>query len=194
MRPLLEAEKLLSLTAVVYQRGDKLGQLLAAISLLPLVLLVSLATLILCRRDLQTCCLLLGQLLNELVNKALKETIREARPLGSPGDDFGMPSSHSQFMGFFAACHVQFAYSRRKHHRGVEVYGSSALAVGCAVLVAFSRVHLRYHTLEQVLIGGALGVACGLGWRALTVTYFAPSIFPWLEETTLAKAFWIHGS
>ena len=71
VRPLLEAEKLLSLTAVVYQRGDKLGQALAAVSMLPLILIVSLVTLIFCKRDLHTCFLLLGQLLNELVNKAL---------------------------------------------------------------------------------------------------------------------------
>eukprot|EP01045_Picozoa_sp_COSAG04_P007015 COSAG04_NODE_356_length_16034_cov_11.195168_17_plen_247_part_00 len=93
VRPLVEGEKLLSLTAVVYQRGDTAGQLLAAISLLPLVLVVGLATCILCRREVHTCFFLLGQLLTELLNKALKETLRQPRPADAPADDYGMPSS-----------------------------------------------------------------------------------------------------
>lgn len=53
-------------------------------------------------------------------------------------------------------------------------------------------MYLLYHTLEQVLIGGALGLICGLLWRALTVQYLAPSLFPWLEDTALAQALFIH--
>lgn len=151
VRPLLETEKLLSLTAVVYPRGDRLGQLLAATSMLPLVLAVSLVTCVLCRRDLHSCFMLLGQLLNELLNKAIKESVREARPQGSPADDFGMPSSHSQFMWYFATYHVLFAHSRAAHHSRLEVLGSSALALLCAGGVAYSRVYLLYHTVEQVL-------------------------------------------
>ena len=45
VRPLLANEKLLSLTAVVYPRGDRLGQLLAATSMLPLVLARNLSAL-----------------------------------------------------------------------------------------------------------------------------------------------------
>lgn len=151
VRPLLGTEKLLSLTAVVYPRGDRLGQLLAATSMLPLVLAVSLVTCVLCRRDLHSCFMLLGQLLNELLNKAIKESVREARPQGSPADDFGMPSSHSQFMWYFATYHVLFAHSRAAHHSRLEVLGSSALALLCAGGVAYSRVYLLYHTVEQVL-------------------------------------------
>jgi dolichyldiphosphatase len=192
VRPLQEAEKLLSLTAVVYTRGDRLGQALAATSMLPLVLVVSLVTCVLCRRDLHTCFILLGQLLNELFNKALKETVREARPEGAPADDFGMPSSHSQFMWFFAAYHLQFVRSRAAQHSRWEVLGSSALAVSCAAAVAYSRVYLRYHTVEQVIIGGLLGVACGTAWRGATVKWFAPSLFPALEQTRIAAAFHFH--
>ena len=192
VRPLLANEKLLSLTAVVYPRGDRLGQLLAATSMLPLVLVVSLVTCVLCRRDLHSSFMLLGQLLNELLNKAIKETVREARPQGAPADDFGMPSSHSQFMWYFAAYHVLFVHSRAAHHNRLEVLGSCMLAVMCAVAVAYSRVYLLYHTIEQVVVGGVLGVTCAVLWRAVTIKWFAPSVFPALEATALAKRFHFH--
>lgn len=192
VRPLLESEKLLSLTAVVYTRGDKLGQLLAATSMLPLVLAVSLITCVLCRRDLHSCFMLLGQLLNELLNKAIKQTVREARPEGAPADDFGMPSSHSQFMWYFAAYHVLFVYSRAAYHSRFEVLASSALAVFSAAAVAYSRVYLLYHTVEQVVVGGMLGIICAMLWRVTTVKLFAPAVFPALEATAFAKYFHIH--
>jgi len=48
------------LTEVRYQKGDKLGKLLAISSLLPLAVLVSLATLIIFKRDLRTILFFLG--------------------------------------------------------------------------------------------------------------------------------------
>ena len=110
--PLRDGTKLLSLTAVVYREGDRLGQALALASMLPIFLIVSYLTTIAVRRELHTCAILFGQLLNEALNLALKKQIRQPRPEGAPSDDFGMPSSHSQFMGFFAAYIVLFASSR----------------------------------------------------------------------------------
>ena len=48
--------------------------------------------------------LLLGQLLNEILNLVLKNVLRQPRPSTlSNYKDFGLPSSHSQFMAFLAA-------------------------------------------------------------------------------------------
>jgi len=191
VRPLVEGEKLLSLTAVVYQRGDTAGQLLAAISLLPLVLVVGLATCILCRREVHTCFFLLGQLLTELLNKALKETLRQPRPADAPADDYGMPSSHSQFMGFFAAYYCSFALSRLGHHSRLEVVGSCLMSCAAALAVCYSRIYLSYHTVGQVVAGSGLGIACGLLWRCLAVAV-GPRLFPAIEGTGWARRFHLH--
>lgn len=110
--PLREGTKLLTLTAVVYEAGDDLGKVLALVSMVPVFLIVSFLTTIYVRRQLHTCAMLLGQLLNEALNMVLKRRLRHPRPSNAPNDEFGMPSSHSQFMGFFAAYVVMFACSR----------------------------------------------------------------------------------
>lgn len=47
---------------------------------------------------------LLGQLLNEVANLVLKNILRHPRPSNLSGyKDYGMPSSHSQFMAFLVA-------------------------------------------------------------------------------------------
>ena len=50
--------------------------------------------------------LLLGQLINEVANLILKNVLRHPRPSNSSLSgykDYGMPSSHSQFMAFLSA-------------------------------------------------------------------------------------------
>ncbi len=74
------AFEVLELTTVHYRPGDPLALVLAYITLLPLAILVGLATLILFRRDFRTITIFVGILLNESINYALKKTIKEARP------------------------------------------------------------------------------------------------------------------
>jgi len=90
------------LTEVKYDPSDPLGLVLAVASLLPIALLVAFPTLILFRRDLRTITFFAGQLANEALNMVLKRVLREPRPAGSHREDYGMPSSHAQFSGFFA--------------------------------------------------------------------------------------------
>lgn len=48
--------------------------------------------------------LLLGQLINEVSNLLLKNALKQPRPSNISGyKDYGMPSSHSQFMAFLVA-------------------------------------------------------------------------------------------
>eukprot|EP01049_Picozoa_sp_SAG25_P025153 SAG25_NODE_11773_length_295_cov_1.076531_1_plen_76_part_01 len=65
--PLQEGQKLLSLTAVVYTEGDRLGQVLALASLLPMFIVVGYLTTILVRRELLLLSVLLGQCINQML-------------------------------------------------------------------------------------------------------------------------------
>ena len=58
----------------------------------------------------------------------------------------------------------------------------------CTVLSADQA----YHSPEQVLLGGVLGVVCALVWRIATVKWFVPSVFPKLEATAVAGYFHFH--
>ncbi|KAJ4438063.1 hypothetical protein ANN_14002 [Periplaneta americana] len=104
----------LSLTLVEYPQGDWLGKLLAVSSLLPFGILSGFVALILFRRDLHTITFFFGTTLNEILNLVLKYTFCEARPMQRSAlyTEYGMPSSHSQFMWFFATYMVYFVFIR----------------------------------------------------------------------------------
>lgn len=52
------------------------------------------------------------QLLNEVLNQVLKRTIRQKRPAGALLGGTGMPSAHSQFMGFFTLYTLLYTWKR----------------------------------------------------------------------------------
>lgn len=93
----------LGLTHVQYDAQDPLAKLLALVTLSPIFLLCSYVTIILYRRELTFLNALVGQLGCEGVNWGLKRLIRQPRPHSNLGKGYGMPSSHSQFLGFFCA-------------------------------------------------------------------------------------------
>ena len=116
-------KKPVSFFLVEYDSFDHFGYLLAFLSFTPPFLVAIQTaiyfTLLACGQVLRSkSCqraalvagkLLLGQLLNELLNLALKNTLKQSRPIPSEFlhnyhyKDYGMPSSHSQFMAFLLA-------------------------------------------------------------------------------------------
>ena len=111
----------LKVTHVYYNPLDPFSLASAFLALIPQALMVIYITLIYARREIEVVLMLAGQLLCELANFILKRAIREARPPGislAPplvfcggltfwgieilGEGYGMPSSHAQFMAFFA--------------------------------------------------------------------------------------------
>lgn len=185
-----------SLTHVQYPEGDRLGQLLAFISLTPLVIIVCLFTLIAFRRDLHTITFTVGVGLNEVCNYILKHIIQEARPLRREERmlvEYGMPSSHSQLM-WFVATYLLFFITFRLHHASnnnsifESVWRHVMILWGyvVAAVVAWSRVYLEYHTTSQVLAGAALGSLLACGWFALTQFIFTP-LFPFICSLRISE-------
>jgi len=82
---------------------------------------------------------------------------------------YGFPSSHSQYMGFFAAfllCHLYFRH--RFSSTGYPILDSAwrlflyFAITFWAVVVAYSRYYLECHNPPQVIWGFIIGVALGL--------------------------------
>ncbi|XP_066257350.1 dolichyldiphosphatase 1-like [Euwallacea similis] len=175
----------LSLTLVEYPKGDILGKILALISLAPFGIGAGFVALILFRRDLHTITFFLGTCFSEALNYILKHLICEKRPLHREDIhvEYGMPSSHAQFVSFFATYIVYFVFIRLHHMNNNTIIEniskiliiSSSMTV--AVLVCISRVYLQYHTYSQVLWGIIVGFLFATLWFALTSLVFTP-LFP----------------
>ncbi|XP_031640068.1 dolichyldiphosphatase 1-like [Contarinia nasturtii] len=197
--------KPITFTHVEYPKGDLFGQLLAWISLAPMGIGAGFVTLILFRRDLHTIAFFIGTLVNEVSNIILKHWIREPRPINRVhiGTEFGMPSSHSQFIWFFSTYVTLFIFIRLHHINNntllpLERAGRLLVLVSCwclTALVCLSRTYLQYHTWNQVIVGSLIGIITGLLWFTLThliLTPLFPTIVSWklseyllLRDTTL---------
>lgn len=153
----------------------------------------------------------IGTLVNEVSNKLLKQWIKQPRPVDRThiGEEFGMPSSHSQFIWFFSTYVTLFIFIRyvadknlenlktilqlfRLHHMNnntllpFERAGRFLVLVTCwwlTALVCLSRIYLQYHTWNQVIVGSIIGIITGLSWFLLThliLTPLFPTIVSWL--------------
>lgn len=184
-----------STTCVFYEEGDAVGYIAALVSLTPVFIMVSLTTVLVSRRDVHTITLIIGKLLDDLLNAVLKDYIAQPRPhdtLDKYNSLYGMPSNHSQFMCFifaYGTAWIYFSWSRRYNYI-IKPLIITGIFVG-TLTVMYSRIYLRYHTWEQVLIGGLIGLGTGTVWYLLTEYLFRPYIFPWVVNTWLGKFLWL---
>lgn len=188
--------KTLSLTHVEYQVGDHLAKLFAIYSLLPLVIVVVFITAFIIRRDLHTLTYGIGVIINYMANYTLKQYLREPRPLARAVqfEEFGMPSSHSQYMWFVSTYMALFTVFRLHHKPAcLEMLWKLVLvsvSLAGAWLMAYSRVYLQYHTTSQVVWGGVAGGAGALLWFLLTQIVFTP-LYPWVASWRISEFFLI---
>lgn len=176
--------KPLSLLLVEYKSGELTGFVLAWFSMVPIFFAISLLTLVVTRRDLTTIFYFFGFLLTEISNFVLKNLIKQPRPTSSRDKDsgsfskYGMPSDHSQIMFYFSTFFillVAFRYSISNNRftqlmlKGFLIGGSILVAV----LVAYSRVYLEYHTYQQIIVGSILGTFFGSLWFFAVHTFFS---------------------
>jgi dolichyldiphosphatase len=158
-------------TYVRYEENDKIGLIMAYITLTPIYLMVMYASIIILRRDFSTIYALAGQCVNLVANKILKRVINQPRPLEALDlSDSGMPSNHCQFMGFFCTYYaIQFLSVRLLAYRDKSLY-VSALFITLG-LVCYSRYYLSYHTPEQIVAGAFTGSLIGVFWVLLDALY-----------------------
>lgn len=113
-----------------------------------------------------------GAMLNDALNAALKEWIRDPRPtrchemqlrgavdsvVGCRGSGhYGFPSGHAQLV--FYALGFFYAWARYQ-----MTYGG-LLAGFVAGLTLYQRWKFRRHTVEQLVAGSVVGLAFGMGF------------------------------
>ncbi|KAG1173424.1 hypothetical protein G6F70_003217 [Rhizopus microsporus] len=124
----------------------------------------------------------IGAILTTLEAKVLKHIIKQPRPdsyklVSKKKTSYGMPSSHSQAMSFFAAYFqlVTMSSILPEHFRlfGLSASVLAALLSTFSLGVIWSRVQLGHHTVSQVMAGTILGTLSALVWFRLWQAYFS---------------------
>ncbi|GKV12258.1 hypothetical protein SLEP1_g23429 [Rubroshorea leprosula] len=188
--------KAVTLTHVRYTKGDQLGHFLAWVSLVPVFIsLGGFVSHLIFRRELQGMFFALGLFISQFVNDLIKKSVQQARPetcaLLETCDSHGWPSSHSQYMFFFA---VYITLLTAKGIGGIWKVKSKwaflFLPWSMALLTMYSRVYLGYHTIAQVLAGAALGAFLGWVWFWV-VNSVLFSYFPMIEESVFGRMFYV---
>ncbi|KAI0398176.1 PAP2-domain-containing protein [Xylariaceae sp. FL0594] len=188
-----------SLTHIHYDPTDRVSYLCAWLALAPQALCVMYVTLIWSTREIEIVLLGAGQFACEVLNFTLKRLIKEERPPRMNGKGYGMPSSHAQFVTFFAVSMALFLLVRQnppgpgfrsRNHtpmgRAERALFSIAGLIG-ALTVAWSRVYLNYHTEKQVLVGCTAGTAIAITWFMVTSMLRRTGWVAWALELPIAK-------
>lgn len=183
----------LSLTHVHYNPNDPLSFLSAWLALVPQALCVTYVTLIWATREAEVLLMFAGQMGCEALNFVLKRIIQEERPKQMLGKGYGMPSSHAQFVTYFAVYLGLFlvfrhnpSYPESSFHLLIRI----ALAVGLcagAGAVAISRIYLNYHTPKQVLAGCGAGIGCAFTWFLVTAFLRAHGWIDWALDMAISN-------
>lgn len=158
-----------SLSCTHYRPGDDLGKLLAYVALAPILTVVYQFSKVYTRREVHEALLLAALVTEEALARILKALMKHPRPATCKVlnicHSHGMPSSHTSMMFCYftiTTCLAVQLFSRRKSVSQL-LSGIEQLLLGItAVAVGWSRVYLGYHSIDQVLAGAAVGIACGL--------------------------------
>ncbi|EEB06981.1 palmitoyl protein thioesterase-dolichol pyrophosphate phosphatase fusion 1 [Schizosaccharomyces japonicus yFS275] len=147
-----------------YEINDVYHSLLELFSLIPQIIGIVYLSVLFTNREMDTLMQFAGQVGNEMFNYILKITIREPRQHGF-GMGYGMPSSHSQFMGYFFAymCTWCIIYRREQLKSLVTIAKMNLWALLCTCVCA-SRYLLGFHTAKQVAVGFFAGAIVGTVW------------------------------
>ncbi|KAL0375108.1 UNVERIFIED_CONTAM: Lipid phosphate phosphatase gamma [Sesamum radiatum] len=105
-------------------------------------------------------------------------------------DSHGWPSSHSQYMFFFAVYFTLLTYYRIDILFRKQMCIVGLVVWPLAVLTMYSRVYLGYHTAAQVFAGAALGTVLGGGWFWV-VNSLLRCHFPAIEESYFGRFFYV---
>ncbi|KAL7617382.1 lipid phosphate phosphatase gamma [Lactuca sativa] len=184
-----------TLTHVRYRRGDQLGHFLAWISLVPVF--ISLGGFIshfMFRRELQGMFFAIGLLIAQFISDSIKLVVKQARPetcvLLEMCDSHGWPSSHSNYMFFFATYFTLLTYYKLEILFRKQMWIVGFVVWPLAVLTMYSRVYLGYHTVGQVFAGASLGLFLGGVWFWVVYCKIR-RCFPAIEESSIGRLLYL---
>lgn len=160
---------------------DTIGMFFGYYSLLVYEIQAVYITLFLWNRDLLTfwCCF--THLLSEIMNYALKYALKHPRPAnGAPSGGlfegrYGMPSQHCHCFAYLVTVVLALVFHYYRHQISpMKKALVLAISLICLALQVIGRVYLRFHTLDQCLVGVSLGVSSAIMFYIIGVNFFLP--------------------
>lgn len=142
-------------------------------------------TLFLWNRDLLTfyCCF--THMISEIMNIALKHLLKEPRPEnGAPKGGlfegrYGMPSQHCHCFAYLITTALLLTYHYyRKHITFNKKLLVTIISFIGLVLQIIGRIYLRYHTINQCLVGAAFGMLSSCLFYIIGIKYYLPLSAP----------------
>ena len=116
------------------------------------------------KRDALMVSFFMGSISNGILSKVLKKILKQERPaelmesdLDLPPSDNGMPSSHAMSLGFIGTFTM------------LQLPWTAVPILTYVIISLVYRVKSNLHTLEQVMVGVALGSLNGIVWRSLSL-------------------------
>lgn len=98
---------------------------------------------------------LVGYYLNIIINKILKKYINDKRPFIKPIEN-RMPSGHSQLMFYIFGFIYFISYSKKIYISNINYL---LLIYSFFIMnTIYNSIKYNYHTVDQVIIGGILGL------------------------------------
>lgn len=181
-------------TYIVYDPDRIWTLVLALSSILPILLLVYIFSWFVVTRELECCIVAAGQVVNDFVSTLLKQLIRFDRPVNGMIFKkesrllYGMPSSHSQFIAFFAMYFIlKMKYQWPYKINALYDTGAKLLLLIATLLITYSRLFFEYHTFNQILVGLLLGYFVA-AWYFIFVSLLRDyGILDWLLSWKLFK-------
>ncbi|KAF8894599.1 PAP2-domain-containing protein [Infundibulicybe gibba] len=131
-----------------------------------------------------------GSVLCSFNTKLLKLVIRQPRPVHhnlKRKSTYGMPSTHSATISFFAT-YITLACLYLPTHPSLPSGGAFRALIlvtvlPWALLIVMSRVWLDHHTWPQVIVGAVCGLVFAFSWYTMWVTGFKDGYGRIAEET-----------
>ncbi|PAN07793.1 hypothetical protein PAHAL_1G363200 [Panicum hallii] len=120
---------------------------------------------VLWKHDAEIIWISLGAVANSLLSMILKKMLNHERPSSALRSDPGMPSSHAQSIFYAATVLILSLYCWIGTNYLTVILGPATLSV--AAYLSWLRVSQRLHTLNQVMVGAAVGSAFGALWPAM---------------------------
>ncbi|AJS08700.1 Cax4p [Saccharomyces cerevisiae YJM1388] len=189
-------------TYILYDSHDFLSFLSAYFSLMPILVLAFYLSWFIITRELEACIVAFGQLMNEIFNNVIKNIIKQPRPVSFGASfqndtirsGYGMPSAHSQFMGFCFTYNSLKIYTSWKNLNFLEkCIFSGALAL-LSFCVCFSRVYLHYHNLDQVIVGFSVGALTGSLYFFIVGIIRELGLINWFLKLRIVRLFYMTDS
>ncbi|KAH8099286.1 phosphatidic acid phosphatase type 2/haloperoxidase [Cristinia sonorae] len=120
-----------------------------------------------------------GAVVCSRIVKLMKRAFRQPRPInplpGKQKKDFGMPSTHSAVIAYYATYTMLAAVSLPIHESLPQSQWTRIIPplviVPWAASIAISRLWLGHHTVPQVLVGSIHGIVLAPLWLRLWTTY-----------------------